>query len=461
MKKYFWHIKIPTYIGLVLLALVLGATVLILRNNNIQRLQANFPNTPVDITVTNVSDSSFTISYITSDPATGTISYGTDNNVGQIVNDYKDIDSKLTSHEVHYFTIKDLEPETVYYFNILSNNTLFTNKGAPYNVKTGDNLTPKAQSSNIVNGKIILPSGSPPKEAIAYLKTSNSQTLSLPVKPDGTYSFDLKTLRTKDLSSYMLISDTQSISLEFAGDGMISSATVLAKDAASVPTITLSQEYNFTTDTDSMSTSSTSARPTIPQFAKITPVEKLGILIPEKNQPFSVAQPEFSGTGLPGSPVSISIQAIEEITGEVISDTNGLWRYTPSQKLEPGVYTITVNGIDKNGRTQSISESFVIYAEGSQFTDPSVAPTKIPTQALSPTIIPTTPQASPSATSAPIISPTMITPTNSPMASISPTIIPSPQPSIPAPGSNELLISIGLITFTTLVSAMLFFIFRV
>lgn len=463
MKNYFWHIKIPTFLGIILLGVLLGVTVFILKSTSIQRLRASFPNSPVEIEISNISGSSITVTYTTNEPTTGVISYGDSSDAGTIVNDDKDTQGDPKAYKIHYFTIKNLKPNTTYYFNILSNNTLFNDNGSPYTTKTAAFVVPATQPSRPIRGKVIMPDGNPPNEAVAYIKAQNSQLLSIPVSKNGEYSFDLKSLLNADLNGIAMLADKDVLTLSFRGDGNTAQASVLLKDAEAVPVITLNQEYNFTAEVSVTPISSQSARPTIPQFSNPKLSDKLGILIPEENQPFSDPQPEFSGTGIPGDLINITIQAIEKISADAVVDSNGLWKFRPDQKLEPGVYTLTVTGKDKNGRTQSVSESFVMYAEGSQFTDPSVAPTKQPTPTLNPTMTPTSiPLASPSATVAPTITtPSPTIPTQTPAPSISAINSPSPQPSISPPGSNELFISIGLITFATVISAMLFLLFRV
>lgn len=457
MKQSKWNIKIPTYVGIVLLALILGITIIISKNNSLNRLQAVPSSTPVSIAITNINISSFSISYTTSEPTTGVISFGETNSVGQIVLDDKDSGGSSKPHTLHYFSIKNLKPDTKYYFNILSDNTVFNNNGAPYDMRTAPVISANTQTARTVRGTILLPDGSKPKEAAAFLKIQNSQTLSTTVLPDGTYIFNLNTLRSDDLTRYITISDFDSITLSFTGDGRIASATVLVKDATEVAPVSLSQIYNFTADVPTPTTSaSQSAKPTIPKFTKIQSTGELTIIIPEKNQPFYSSSPEFSGTALPKSSVNVVIQAIEEIKATIQADSEGIWIYKPDQRLEPGVYTLTITGKDKNGRTQSVSESFVMYAEGSQFTDPSVAPEKSPTPSVSPT-----PPAS--ATPIPTVfmpSPTLISSTPTPILTNIVTNIPSPHPSL-KPGSSEVIISIGLLTFATLVSAMLFLLFRV
>ena len=468
MKPSLWNIKIPTYIGFLLLFLVLGITIILLRNNSLTSIKAIPSSAPAIVRITNITDSTFTVSYTTSASTSGSLSYGETQEVGTTTKDDKDENSTAIPHQAHYFTVKNVKSNTTYYFKLLSGNTAYDNNGEPYKLQTAPTISSNSIPEKIIAGKILLPDGSFPKEAIAYAQVGTSQLLSVPVMQNGTYKFVLKNLRTQNLQDYKSISDTDIINITVVGDGRQATATVRAKDAQNVPPITLSNAYTFTSDPQQPTKTATdSAVPKVPPFSsKKVGTGKLEIIVPQANESFADSQPEISGLSLPNNTISLFIQehnSDKSINETVISDALGQWRFRPTEPLPPGIYTLSVSAESASGDIEGVVQSFGINAQGSQFTDPSVEPTKplttvtlTPTATLAPTLqlsntpVPT---ASLSATESPTIaiSPTTISATN----------LPSAQPSIPAPGSNDLYIAIGFITFATIISSILFLLVRV
>ena len=111
--------------------------------------------------------------------------------------------------------------------------------------------------------------------------------------------------------------------------------------------------------------------------------------------------------------------------------------------LEPGNHTVTVASVDTAGLLQKITRSFTVYAEGSQFVEPSVIP--VATRAVTPSLPPITP--TPFVIPSPSASPSAIP---SPTVTLEPTPILSQSPSqdnIQPTGSSLFLNSIiGAIT---------------
>lgn len=467
MKKSIWNIKIPTYYGMLMLVFVLGMTIFLIQKNiliNIRALPSHIPN---DLSITNITDQSFSISYFTSDTATGSISYGENEQANRVVLDSRDNTGNVSAHKQHYFTIQNLKPNTLYYFSILSNNNQYDNKGVPFKVTTGPTLGSNSQTPKTINGKLLLPDGSIPNEAIAFLRINGSQTLSTPLQKDGTYAFDLTNLRSSALSQYYLIADSDTLNLTFIGDGRQASATLIAKDSAKVPTVTLTQAYTFTADSPPVPTSSQTTPLNLPQFSADQAGKKLDIIIPEVNHEFDDRQPEFSGTAIPGKQIAliINLSNIDKTINETLTaDNNGRWSYRVTEPLVPGSHVLTASSEAQSGGTDVITRTFIVNAQGSQFTDPSVAPSKTPTPVLSPILPTSTPAATitivPTLTTYP--TPTLIPPTDTPIpTAMITTTYPSPAPSIAPPGSNELFVSVGLMTFAAIVSALLFFLIRI
>jgi hypothetical protein len=252
--------------------------------------------------------------------------------------------------------------------------------------------------------------------------------------------------------------------------------TTIANAHAMSP-VTIAQKYDFTSvEPTEMPIASSSGQPsqsqsTFPQFSTLKAVNpNPQILSPKKDQAFADQQPEFTGTAPPNRTVEIIINSTATIKTTVLTDKSGKWTYRPSKKMEAGTHTIQITTRDEAGILRTITQSFIVQAEGSQFTDPSVAPpSPTPTTAiattptLAPTVAPTT-AISPSTT--PIISVTQaVTPTLQPSPTLMPTVFITqvpiatqpPPPSISPMGSETVVIAFSLAGFAIIVGTVLFF----
>ncbi|MBC8422466.1 MAG: right-handed parallel beta-helix repeat-containing protein, partial [Chloroflexi bacterium] len=90
-----------------------------------------------EVKVTNVRDTSFTVSWSTDVMATGWVNYGTSPALGQTAYDDR---GAGTSNDTHHITLLGLMPETTYYFDVISDGTVDGNNGHHYSVTTGPTL---------------------------------------------------------------------------------------------------------------------------------------------------------------------------------------------------------------------------------------------------------------------------------------------------------------------------------
>ncbi|MGB0387107.1 MAG: CARDB domain-containing protein [Ardenticatenaceae bacterium] len=179
------------------------------------------------VRVSNVRDSSLSVSWTTDQPMTGTIRYGTDSsNLNLTAHDDRGAD---TSDDTHYVTISGLAVTTTYYIDVVSGSTTDNNGGAHYSATTGPILA--VPSSDTVYGKVFKADGSTAAEGtIVYLTlqdnngsgTSGQGALLSSLVKDGFWSVNLGNTRISDLSGYFSYSasgDQLVIEAEGAGDG--------------------------------------------------------------------------------------------------------------------------------------------------------------------------------------------------------------------------------------------------
>lgn len=464
MKKSFWNKKIPTILGLILITIGIGVTSYFIKQGVFYIIKAAPTDNPQDVRITNVTDSSFTVSYSTKGKVLGSLNCGESEILDKKVLDDKDQQSgNLTPRIIHNITVRNLKPLTKYYFSITSGNETYLNNEIPYEILTGPSIKAEPPEQEPLSGKILLPSGDAPSEAIVYATIKDAQIISTYVKNDGTYILPLNSLRTADLKSYLTLKEDMSIKLLVIGDNYSSNIIVLRKQINPVPLVTLSKNYDFTTSFDEESTESAKFEkfPSFPAISTIKTTEEPAIISPQNDQEFSDNQPRFNGKALPNESIKIVINSDNKIETEIKADAYGNWSFRPSEPLSPGEHTISIITRDAQGILRTITHSFTVYASGSKFTD-TVSPT--PTIAITPTptTVTVTTTTQPTATITPVITIAPI-PTSTPASTTTPTpttepiIISSPTPTIaaitpiptPASPGSESVINMGIIGIIT------------
>ena len=166
---------------------------------------------PQNVRISNITDNSFTVSYTTFDETIGVLNYGDNPSMGQSGLDDRDQQSdNLTNHTLHNITVRNLNPNTKYYFVIISGKNTYMNNSTPFELTTGTTIDTKPPEQNPLAGKVILPTGTSPKEGIIYLTTGGSQVISALLKSDGSFILPLNSLRNSSLRFIFLL-DNNSI----------------------------------------------------------------------------------------------------------------------------------------------------------------------------------------------------------------------------------------------------------
>ena len=453
MKQSFWDKKIPTLLGL--FVLVLGVLVTTFLTNKETLLQTNALSTkqPQNVRITNVTDTSFSVSYYTLDKISGLLNYGKD--ISQDQSAFDERGGKLTNYRIHSFTVNNLMPLTKYYFTIISGQDTYYNNNKSFEIVTGPSISGFLENSETLKGKIFLPDGNPPLEGLVYVTLDNSQVISVLVKSNGSYEIPLKLIRVNDLSSHYNFSQNSVIKMLIYGDLLTSSVLLSKTQANNVPPITLSKDYNFLIKNSPNASVSASLQsfPSFESTSSASKEKKVEILAPKKDQGFADDQPLFKGTAKPGEDVQIVIHSDQNLQASVTTDKNGNWNYRPSESLTPGTHTITITTRDISGLLKIITQSFVVYASGTQIANAAGSPTPTPRPSATPTPTPTplivayiTPTLSPTITSTEILTPT-------PISTYSGELLP--------PAGNPFIIIFGIAGFAvSLFGSLLFFLSR-
>ncbi len=416
----FFNKRIPTLLGILAIVIGIGVTSFLTEQGVILIGQASPSDEPKNIQITNITDTSFTVSYTTDGAVFGSLNVGGNSSLGTTVLD--DRDKSLTEHKSHMMTVRSLAPNTSYFFSITSGQDTYLNNGVLYSAKTGPTLeTPTTEQRLTVLGKIIMPDGSG-AEAVVYLNISGAQNVSSITKQDGSYSFQLNSIRSTNLSSYFDVPLNAVTKLLIFAGSLNSRASLTATQFSEVPTVTLSQNYDFTIGNSPISENEVATASAGQVFPSSTPSASTNsnpeILTPKKNQTFSDEKPLFKGTAQPNEDVQITIHSDGAISAKVVADSNGNWTYRPKTSLTPGNHTISITSRDKFGILKTITSQFSVFAAGSQVGDsatPSatLTPTVTPTPAAVVTVVPiasATPTITIMPTEAPIITPTAVLP---------------------------------------------------
>jgi hypothetical protein len=399
MKESIWNKKIPTIFGIIIITIGVGITTFLANQSTLFKSNASASDQPQSVRITNITDTSFTVSYTTAGQAPGSLNYGKDKALGQSALDDRDQQSgNLSNYNIHNITVQRLSEKTQYFFTITSGQENYLDNNQPFSVTTGPKLS-NPPNQEPITGKVILPDGTTPNAALIYVTMNSAQVISTLVKSDGSYILPLNSLRTTDGSTYYTFAKDTNIKILAVADSLSSNASLSISQIHPVPVITLSKNYDFTTgETATASATALDSFPSFDSTSSAKPAPK--ILTPKDNQTFTDQQPLFKGTGLPNQDVQIVIHSDVPIKTNVTTDSNGNWNYRPTTPLTAGDHTIAITTKNSSGILQTITQAFVVYASGEQ-TYPAISVTPTPTPAKKPTPVVTlapTVTASPSAT---------------------------------------------------------------
>lgn len=433
MKKGLWNKRIPNYAAFLVLFVSIFLTSFFIQKQTVFFGRAAPDETPQNIIVSNITDNSFTVNFTTNAPSTSAVSGEGGGKSPFLVYDIRDKNGQNGEYESHFITVSNLSPNTTYTFSILSNGDTYLNNGQKYLVKTGPVIEPSLGEQKL-SGKVLSSDGSAASGAIVELMAPGAQIVTTLSDAEGKFAFYENAVRNESLDKSYIFDASKNAEVKiFLGPDQADANISLG--SSTIAPITLAQDYDFT-NIQSQISSTGSSQLKAPEESNTTGQVK--ITVPRAGQAFVDNRPQFSGLALPGSDVKITIQS-NPITTTVKASNQGVWTYRPTVELLPGSHTITIQSVDTYGIIITATQTFSVFASGSQVTEsatpsatPRPSPTKTPTPIPSATLIPTkTPSATP--TREPSVSPSptpTVAPTIIPTATVVPTILPTTQPTI-------------------------------
>ena len=452
--------RMPTLLGFILVGVGISLSSWFLQTGVLFPTEAGVGSTPQNVRISNVSDSAFTLSFTTTDAVIGSVSYGTTSTDEKQALDLRDKASGTPKeYTVHYIEVENLKPGTTYLYKIISGGEEYQKSGAAFTFITPGTVNGTVSKPLVISGQVQLSNDD--SSGIVYASLPDSQVVSSLIKSDGTFSISNNNLRSKDFLPGVSFSESTQVNILVTSGSGSSKITATLGTSNPLPIVSLSQNYNFTLGSEPIGEFDASNSADLEGFPSFTVdvdeenvEDAVEITTPETNEGFSDQQPQFNGRALPNADVEVIVHSDEEVKATVKANSRGSWTFRPSSRLSPGEHTITIRTRDSFGILKEIQQSFVVYAEGSQFTDPSVSPVRTPTATRVPS---PTPRVSLSPTVAVSPTPTLtVIPSPSPtLFVVAPSI--SPVQPVPDAGSPYLILS-GLVGIVTL-SAGLFVLF--
>lgn len=174
--------------------------------------KAGISDSPKEVKVSNISDNSFTVSWLTEDAVPGFVMFGQGESLDQTSLDDRDSGSK-NARLTHHVTLKNLAPSTTYSFKIGSGADIYDNQGKFYTQTTAPSTTDTPPLPEPLMGKVETADGKAPAEALVYVSMERSTVLSSFIRDDGNFLITLNNARTADLSKYLTLADSTKINL--------------------------------------------------------------------------------------------------------------------------------------------------------------------------------------------------------------------------------------------------------
>ncbi|NCN83095.1 MAG: hypothetical protein GW947_03960 [Candidatus Pacebacteria bacterium] len=394
--------RMPTLIGIGILVIGLVAGTLLFSNGTgVFAPRASEETTPKNIKVTNVTDTSFTVSFLTDLPTIGFVKYGdtTKSLKLQTSDDRNQLSGSTAEFSLQHITVRGLTQNTTYYYVLgTDNGATFDNAGQPFSITTAKRSGAPAAAKTIY-GTVTTESSAPADGAIVYVKIAGAGDMSSLVKSSGSWAIPLSNARVPDGSAYAAIDDSTSVALELQGKTAAQTLqfTTTVKDAQPIPglafgTQPVSKESIAaspvtqptespapaaeiaTLEVASSTAQTASARgqltgllgetvsvaETSSSAAEVTHVD----VDATESATVTTGQPTIVGEAPANTVISIEIHSDVAINQQVTSNDNGEFEIDVAalgQTLEPGEHTITYSYTDpQTGQLVTKTKTFTV-----------------------------------------------------------------------------------------------------
>lgn len=366
--------KIPTLLGLALLAVLIGTIAFVSERFFRMPTAAFASDTPMETAVTNVTDSSLSVIWTTQRPTTGAVEIREPSGKKHVFFDERDVSAKaLRKYPTHSVTVRNLTPATLYTFLILSNGRTFFDSGKPYQGETAPPIQTPTQGLGPAYGAVMIATNQPADGALVLLTIEGSQLLSSLVKPSGSWLIPLNLIRTQDLTRYLTPAGRMTETLTVSFNGQTTSAVTDTFNDSPVPTMIIGKSYDFRKQ-QAEGNSLLADQATSPKTAAVLGDQTgarpssftVTLASPNDGASFTTMLPLIEGTGVPGKLVAITIGITQPVSGSTTVGADGMWRFTPPVPIPQGKQSVTVTTQNTSGQPVAITHAFEILKSGSQ-----------------------------------------------------------------------------------------------
>lgn len=355
------------------------------------------------IEVVNVTSNQVGVFWEASEPDKGWILYGeTENDLKNIALDERDLQSVQTTRRYHFVILKDLLPNTQYYFNIISDNEVIKNSlDKPFTVTT---LSSNFATNKIspVYGKIVYENGSPAQNSFAMVQINGAYPILSLSSATGEWLNSLQFIVSKNTNAPIFIEQSTPITIQFFDDSFQSTVRSTPQNSRPIPQIiVLGNNYSFVNVKDVMGAFDDYQKRLESTLKASVNDFSFKLKFPKNNAVIPGSAPIIKGEGVPGKAVTMKINNVSSSLATTTVNTDGEFSFSLSSPLDPGKYTLLVESSDSNNRKQKIEHIFTIIKSGErvlgeQTSTPSasltpsrnVSPTR-PVSVITITVVPT------------------------------------------------------------------------
>ncbi|MFA5827805.1 MAG: hypothetical protein WC841_00380 [Candidatus Shapirobacteria bacterium] len=355
--------KIPTILGLIFLLISIVAGVYLSSTTINTRSKASGDCNPINIQTTNITHTSFAISFSTSTDCPSLISLDS-----RIINNF------VQTSKIHYFSVDNLKESTEYSYSIVSGGATYEEPS--FTVKTAKKPSGTAPSADIAWGKVYNPDKSPGAYSLVYLIIPDGSPLSALVTSNGNWNITFANSYNTEKEDWFTPQPNIDEEIYIVSeDGHITQIIGNTSRNNPVPDIIIGQDVFTSEQIVPESIGNVGLGSDYPSSSAVT------ILNPKNGETLSTLRPDFFGTASPNYTLTVSISGPTNASGSPVSDSTGTWHWSPVSNLIPGNYVIKAETAEHNFSVSGESDSLAYTASGSgSLTTPTQIPIPSPTE---------------------------------------------------------------------------------
>lgn len=300
------------------------------------------------IEVTNLRPIQATVVWQSSKKEAGSIVYGEQKDkLVKTALDDRDVSEKKNNYQNHYVTVRDLKPDTTYFFKINPGGKDFFFKTPVFSASKNN--------FNQFFSKVIKTNLVPERNALVLLYIDTVTPLSALTKDSGEWLIPLNSFYEKDSLKEKILAGKEKVRIEIYSEDNEKSTinTYLNKLSTLSETIIMAKNYNFAENENVLSASTSISEENKNKVEIIYPQEKA--IIPGRI-------PLIQGVGVPNKEFDIVLNSNKTFSAKVMSNSQGKWSYLPPENLELGPHNITVTTVDFDGKKTVLTRSFTVIS---------------------------------------------------------------------------------------------------